>query len=84
MIDWIKNHPILTVWIGTFLIFVIGALSGGLESNPPPKQAKYCEYPGCIRPPSGFLNAGTGYCNQHAQQLRDERKILDKLRTQGY
>jgi hypothetical protein len=45
---------------------------------------KYCKYAGCTDPPSGFWAEGTGYCRRHAQQLLDEQKLIDKLKTQGY
>ncbi len=54
------------------------------RNEPTRKTQQYCKYPGCTQMPSGFWNAGTGYCNRHAQQLRDEQKLLDKMRTQGF
>jgi len=52
------------------------------SSNAP--QKKYCKYEGCTEPPSEFWEAGTGFCRRHAQQLRDQEKMIDKLKTQGY
>lgn len=80
-------------WIvGGFIILIIfvGALGGDSGSNSSSSSSsstptkKYCKYAGCTNSPSEFWEAGTGYCGTHAQQLRDEQKLIDKLKTQGY
>jgi hypothetical protein len=80
-------------WIvGGFIILVVfvGILGGGSGSSGSSSSSsstptkKYCEYAGCTDSPSGFWEAGTGYCRRHAQQLRDEQKLIEKLKTQGY
>ena len=84
MSDWIKNHPILAV-IGLLLlaIFFEDMMRGGSQRSSQGTD-KYCKYPGCTQPPSGFWDKGTGYCSRHAQQLRDDQKLLDKAKQQVY
>ncbi|MDX2226095.1 MAG: hypothetical protein SFY92_03200 [Verrucomicrobiae bacterium] len=61
-----------------------GGGSRGGSQHSTRKKAEYCKYPGCTDPPSEFWEAGTGYCHRHAQQLRDEQKLLDKVKKQGF
>jgi hypothetical protein len=87
--DGPKKPPGLTFWIfnGPILLFLfivgLGGGNGGSSSSSQHTQ-KYCKYPGCTEPPSEVWEAGTGYCHRHAQQLRDEQKLLDKMKKQGY
>lgn len=69
--------------VGLFLLMVVIPKCGGGGSSTSKKTQKYCNYPGCTNPPSGFWNEGSGYCNRHADQLRNEQKLDDKIKTQG-
>jgi hypothetical protein len=80
-------------WIvGGFIILIVfvGILGGDSGSNSSSSSSsstltkKYCKYEGCTDSPSEFWEAGTGFCHRHAQQLRDQQKLIDKLKTQGY
>jgi hypothetical protein len=86
--------------VGGFIILIVfvGILGGGSGSNSSSSSSsstptssssstptnKYCNYVGCTDSPSGFWEAGTGFCRRHAQLLRDQEKLIDKLKTQGY
>ena len=84
MSDWIKKHPILAVIGLLFLAIFIEDMMGGGSQRSSKDTDKYCKYPGCTQPPSGFWDKGTGYCSRHAQRLRDDQKLLDKVKQQGY
>lgn len=74
------------------LLFIVSIFESGSTNAPNSNSSssnrepvmKYCKYAGCTDPPSGFWAEGTGYCRRHAQQLLDEQKLIDKLKTQGY
>jgi hypothetical protein len=72
---------------------VVGLGMSFFDSSDPPSSSssasstptkKYCKYEGCTDSPSQFWEAGTGFCGRHAQQLRNQEKLIDKLKTEGY
>lgn len=85
MIEWIKDHPIIAIVVLLiFAIFLEDILKGNGSQRSSQDTDNYCQYPGCTQPPSGFWDKGTGYCSRHAQQLRDDQKLLDKIKQQGH
>ena len=86
----ISVGPIATIFIISFVLAVnfcgksTNGVSGGSSPSIGRGKINYCKYAGCTDSQSGFLEAGTGYCHRHAQQLRDEEKLIEKIKTQGY
>jgi len=71
-----EDNPATFIWIigiaaMVIVMFAMAVTYDGSNRNSNGRSAnKYCKESGCTSLASGFWNAGTGYCNYHADERR--------------
>lgn len=77
--DESKNTILTVMGIVIILLILFGILiSVGGNNSRSEKEIEYCRYIDCHEKASQFWNDDTGYCNQHAELLREEYNISEE------